>query len=87
MQPRPRTVGHDARATNVQPKLNASMGPPHPLGNHKSAHSPMHCSAGEVRCRRRAPGNGGTPTGWYVSAQRNEDVASTVTVYVVCAAP
>ena len=35
-----------------------------------------------------APSNGGTPTGWYVSARRNVDtVATTVTVHVLCAAP
>jgi hypothetical protein len=35
-----------------------------------------------------APVNGGTPTGWYVSARRNIDaVSTTVTVHVLCATP
>jgi hypothetical protein len=33
-----------------------------------------------------APGNNGSPTGWYAQARRNSDTAATtVTVYAVCA--
>jgi hypothetical protein len=35
-----------------------------------------------------APGNGGTPTGWWVQARRNTDTfAQDVVVYVLCASP